>query len=54
MLEAAIQKMVQDAKSKALAQAGGAAAAAPPFVAAQAFQGRRPGYVFTTRSAGTG
>ncbi|GBF90342.1 hypothetical protein Rsub_02448 [Raphidocelis subcapitata] len=54
VLEAAIQKMVQDAKSKALAKAAGGGAPAAPFVAAKAFQGRRPGYLFTTRSMGTG
>ena len=46
VLEAAIQRMVQDAKSKALAKAATAAAA---FVPAPAFHGRRRGYVFSTR-----
>lgn len=43
--------MVSDAKSKALAKAG---AAAPPFLAAAAFAGRRRGYMFTTGRQGTG
>ncbi|KIY96060.1 hypothetical protein MNEG_11903 [Monoraphidium neglectum] len=51
VLEAAIQRMVQDAKSKALAKAASAAA---PFLPAPAFQGRRRGYAFTTRAQGTG
>lgn len=50
VLEAAIQKMVQDAKTKALAKA----AAVQPFIPAPGFQGRKRGYVFTTRSSGTG
>ncbi|KAI8465924.1 MAG: Catenin-beta-like protein [Monoraphidium minutum] len=51
VLEAAIQRMVQDAKTKALAKAAASAAA---FVPATAFQGRRRGYVFTTRGQGCG
>ncbi len=51
VLEAAIQRMVQDAKSKALAKAS---AAAPPFLPAPAFQGRRRGYLFSTGRQGTG
>jgi hypothetical protein len=50
VLEAAIQKMVQDAKSKALAKA----AAAAGFLPSKTFQGRRRGYVFTTGAQGTG